>query len=88
MTNMSDPTLIKGSQIGGHGGSGNGGGGIHRRMNAIKGAVGGHNQANHTGHHGGTYRLGHAPPDKIGKLTIKWKPLLKKTYLMSMHLMH
>ena len=52
-------------------------------MNAIKGAVGGHNQANHTGHHGGTYRLGHAPPDKIGKLTKSGVPLL--TYLMFIH---
>ena len=52
----------------GHGGSGNGGGGgIHRRMNAIKGS---HNQTNHTGHHGGTYRLPNTPHDKMGKLFI------------------
>ena len=50
---------------GGHGGSSNsGGGGIHRRMNAIKG---GHNQTNHSGHHGGTYRLPNTPHDKMGK---------------------
>ena len=50
---------------GGHGGSSNsGGGGMHRRMNAIKG---GHNQTNHSGHHGGTYRLPNTPHDKMGK---------------------
>ena len=55
----------------GHSGSGNGGGGggIHRRMNAIKGS---HNQTNHTGHHGGTYRLPNTPHDKMGKLFINY----------------
>ena len=52
---------------GGHGGSNSGGGGIHRRMNAIKG---GHNQTNHSGHHGGTYRLPNTPHDKMGKQII------------------
>lgn len=54
--------------IGGHGGNGNDGSGLHRRMNAIKGG-GSHNQTNHSGHGGGNYRLPNAPHDKMGEST-------------------
>lgn len=70
-----DRRMGQGSVAQGQRGSGDGGG-IHRRMNAIKsGGGGGHSHTNHTTH-GGTYRLPNTPHDKMGKFfhVVIWQP--------------
>lgn len=63
-------------------GSGGDGGGMHRRMNAIK-SGGHHSHTNHTTP-GGTYRLPNTPHDKMGKSGIpqggKTSPFLYTTW--------